>query len=121
MCRHSLMAERMTCNHLISVRVRMMAFNGRYANWLKQAVCKTVTLETLLVRIQPYRFFIYLFLKVCQIYDGKKITYEYRYDTDLFKKYIIQFLSQHIYAWDSEYAFNGEDIVIAFFNKVIEE
>ena len=51
--------ERMTCNHLISVRVRMMAFNGRYANWLKQAVCKTVTLETLLVRIQPYRFFIY--------------------------------------------------------------
>lgn len=57
MCRHSSMAERMTCNHLISVRVRMMAFNGRYANWLKQAVCKTVTLETLLVRIQPYRFF----------------------------------------------------------------
>lgn len=52
-------AERMTCNHLISVRVRMMAFNGRYANWLKRAVCKTVTLETLLVRIQPYRFFIY--------------------------------------------------------------
>lgn len=133
------MAERMTCNHLISVRVRMMAFNGRYANWLKQAVCKTVTLETLLVRIQPYRFFIYFlyqwrcpfvfeycgctisFMKVCQIYDGKKITYEYRYDTDLFKKYIIQFLSQHIYAWDSEYAFNCEDIVIAFFNEVIEE
>ena len=52
---------------------------------------------------------------ICQIYDGKKITYEYRYDTDLFKKYIIQFLSQHIDAWDSEYAFNGEDIVIVFF------
>lgn len=61
------------------------------------------------------------FMKVCQIYDGKKITYEYRYDTDLFKKYIIQFLSQHIGAWDSEYAFNGEYIVIAFFNEVIEE
>ena len=61
------------------------------------------------------------FMKVCQIYDGKKIKYEYRYDTDFFKKYIIQFLSQHIDAWDSEYAFNGEDIVIAFFNKVIEE
>ena len=26
---------------------------GRFANWLKQAVCKTVTLETLLVQIQP--------------------------------------------------------------------
>ena len=26
---------------------------GRYANWLKQAVCKTATLETLLVQIQP--------------------------------------------------------------------
>lgn len=61
------------------------------------------------------------FMKVCQIRDGKKITYEYRYDTDLFKKYIIQFLSQHIDAWESEYAFNGEDIVIAFFNEVIEE
>ncbi len=26
---------------------------GRYANWLKQAVCKTATPETLLVQIQP--------------------------------------------------------------------
>ena len=34
--------ESRPCNHM-----------GRYANWLKQAVCKTVTLETLLVQIQP--------------------------------------------------------------------
>lgn len=72
MCRHSSMAERMTCNHLISARVRMMAFNGRYANWLKQAVCKTVTLETLLVRIQPYRLLqntLYFFMQTIQYYN----------------------------------------------------
>ena len=28
---------------------------GRYANWLKQAVCKTVTQETLWVQIPPFR------------------------------------------------------------------
>lgn len=48
----------------------------------------------------------------------KKIIYEY--STELFKKHIIKFLEKHIRFWDEKYAFNGEDIVISFFNDVIE-
>ena len=40
-------------NVLAQVRYSPLDHMGRYANWLKQAVCKTVTLETLLVQIQP--------------------------------------------------------------------
>ena len=50
--------------------------------------------------------------------ENKKITY--KYSTELFKKYIIKFLEKHIRFWDSKYAFNGEEEVIAFFNEVLE-
>lgn len=48
----------------------------------------------------------------------QKITYAY--PTDVFKKYIVRFLQKHIAQWDSEYAFDGEEIVIDFFNEVVE-
>lgn len=48
----------------------------------------------------------------------EKITYEY--STDIFKKYIVNFLKKHISFWGNKYAFNGEEEVIEFFNDVIE-
>ena len=45
---------------------------------------------------------------------------EYGYPTDIFKKYHVKFLERHIRHWDEEYAFNGEDIVIDFFNEVLD-
>lgn len=48
----------------------------------------------------------------------QKIRYEY--PTRIFRKYITKFLAKHICFWDETYAFNGEDIVISFFNEVIK-
>ncbi len=50
--------------------------------------------------------------------NTEKVIYEY--PTDTFEKYIVKFLEKHIAAWDDKYAFNGEDIVIEFFNDVIK-
>ncbi len=44
----------------------------------------------------------------------------YGYSTDIFEKYIVRFLQKHIASWDEEYAFSGEDIVIDFYNEVLE-
>ncbi len=59
-------------------------------------------------------------MEVEQTLDNKteKVTYEY--STEIFQKYIVKFLQKHISSWDDTYAFNGEDIVIEFFNDVIE-
>lgn len=59
-------------------------------------------------------------MKVIQSIDDNIVEYTYEYPTDLFKKHIINFLKHHIEAWDSKYAFNGEDYVLEFFNDVIE-
>ena len=59
-------------------------------------------------------------MEVEQTLNGitEKVTYEY--STDIFKKYIVKFLEKHISFWDSKYAFNGEEEVIAFFNEVLK-
>lgn len=59
-------------------------------------------------------------MEVEQTLNGitEKATYEY--STDIFKKYIVKFLEKHISFWDSKYAFNGEEEVIAFFNEVLK-
>lgn len=45
----------------------------------------------------------------------------YKYPTELFKIYITKFLEKHIKFWDEKYAFNGEEIVISFFNDVVDK
>lgn len=51
--------------------------------------------------------------------ESRTINYEFCFNTDIFKKYTIEFLQEHIKTWDSTYAFNGEDIVLKFYNEVI--
>ena len=59
-------------------------------------------------------------MEVEQTLNGitEKVTYEY--PTDIFKKHIVKFLEKHLSFWDSEYAFNGEEEVIEFFNDVLK-
>jgi hypothetical protein len=59
-------------------------------------------------------------MDVIQTKNDKLKEYHFSYSTDIFKKYIIIFLSHHIAAWDLNYAFNGEDDVLAFYNDVIQ-
>lgn len=53
--------------------------------------------------------------------NGKteKITYEY--STDIFEEHIIKFMTKHLAIWKEKYAFNGEELVLDFFNDVIEK
>lgn len=60
------------------------------------------------------------FMKVKQELDGKIKKIEYEYDSDIFEKYIIKFMSQHLSQWRNKSVFNGGDLVIDFFNDVIE-
>ena len=59
-------------------------------------------------------------MDVVQNKDGIEEKVSYSYSTELFKKHITIFLEKHLAAWDSKYAFNGEEEVINFFNDVIE-
>lgn len=52
--------------------------------------------------------------------DGKTVEIIYEYSTDIFEKHITRFMNKHLFAWKEIYAFNGGDLVIDFFNDVIE-
>lgn len=60
-------------------------------------------------------------MEIEQNLEGEKYCYAYAFDSDIFIKYLKQFLTKHIEQWDNEFAFNGEDIVIDFYNKIIEK
>jgi len=59
-------------------------------------------------------------MKVIQVIDDISKEYKISFSTDIFQKHIIIFLNHHIVAWDSNYAFNGEDEVLDFYNEVIQ-
>lgn len=59
-------------------------------------------------------------MEVEQILNNEITKIKYEYSTNIFKKYIIRFLTKHIASWDDQYAFCGEDVVIEFFNEVLE-
>ena len=58
-------------------------------------------------------------MTVKQTKDDKVTVYEFSYPTDIFQKYITEYMTAHIAAWNGTYAFNGEDYVIHFFNTVL--
>lgn len=60
-------------------------------------------------------------MEVEQILDGKSITYTFEFNSDIFVAHIKNYLEKHIAQWGDKYAFNGEDIVIGFYNEVIEK
>lgn len=59
-------------------------------------------------------------MEVKQLKNKKETHLTYEFSTDIFKKHIVNFLFDHIAAWNSTYAFNGEEQVINFFNEVLE-
>ena len=59
-------------------------------------------------------------MTVAKIKDNVSEEYEYIFSSDIFIKYIKQYLKHHLESWDSKYTFNGEDEVLSFYNEVIE-
>ena len=60
------------------------------------------------------------FMKVEQELDGMTEKIEYEYDSAIFKKYIMKFMTQHLSQWKNQDVFYGGDLVVDFFNDVIE-
>ena len=60
-------------------------------------------------------------MKVSKNFNGNENQFEISYDTDIFIRYLKEFLENHMKQWDDKYAFNGEDIVLKFYNEVIEK
>ena len=56
-------------------------------------------------------------MTVKQTKDDKVTVYEFSYPTDIFQKYITEYMTAHIAAWNGTYAFIGEDYVIPFFSR----
>lgn len=60
-------------------------------------------------------------MNVKQTLNNEVYEMTYEYSTDIFSKNLIRFLEKHIKFWNEEYAFNGEEEVIDFFNEVLEK
>lgn len=58
-------------------------------------------------------------MKVLRIQDNISEEYEFEYNSDIFIKYITIYMKKHIESWNSTYAFDGEDEVLAFYNEVV--
>lgn len=52
--------------------------------------------------------------------NGKTEKTTYEYSTDIFEEHIIKFMTKHLATWKETYAFNAGELVIDFFNDVIE-
>lgn len=60
-------------------------------------------------------------MEVEQIFGEKTIVYTFEFDSDIFIRHLKNYLDRHISQWNSEYAFSGEEIVVSFYNEVIEK
>lgn len=63
-------------------------------------------------------------MTVTQVLDGHpKITkeYQYRFSSKVFEQHLVQFMQAHVESWKSQYAFCGEDIVLQFYNDVLNQ
>lgn len=65
------------------------------------------------------------YMKVQQIVNGNKnksVTYSYLYefDSQLFFDYLTKYMEQHMKTWNNNTVFDGEPLVIEFYNKVLE-
>lgn len=60
------------------------------------------------------------FMTVIQKLNGNTKEYKYKYNSEIFRTYISLFMLTHVTSWYSTYAFNGEEIVLKFYNAVIE-
>lgn len=59
-------------------------------------------------------------MEVIQTKNNISKIYVYEYPTDVFQKYIRLFLKRHIDCLKNAFSFNAEDIVLYFFNDVIQ-
>ena len=67
-----------------------------------------------------YSGFIQSDMEVEQTINGKKYNHTIRFDTELFKNFIKDFLTKHVAQWDNSYAFSGEKEAVEFYNQILD-
>ena len=81
------------------------------------------TEENGLIRVQwDYMLAGFSKMFVTQIKDNTITYYDIQCNADLFGSFLIRFLNEHMKQWEpNTYAFNGEEIVIDFFNEALDK
>lgn len=51
--------------------------------------------------------------------ETEEKTYNFQFDSDLFRDHIIKFLQKHIQHWDGKHSFNGIEETVDFYNDVL--
>lgn len=59
-------------------------------------------------------------MRIMQKINNHTETVNYQYASDIFIKYLIRFLEAHLAQWNTDHIFNNDDIVIDFYNEVLE-
>ena len=93
-------------------------------DWMTYTLCtkfRTKEMGILYVKFE-YCGFADSFMSVEQTTpENKQFEYSYVFSSNLFKEYLIKFMTSHMETWDTTFAFNGEQIVIDFFNDVLDK
>lgn len=91
-----------------------------WMNYVLQAVFQTKEQGVLEVK---FEFFgaVDSEMSVVRIEGEGKRRYLYTFDSDIFEKYLIKFMTHHLAQWEKQEVFYGGDIVIEFYNEILKE
>ena len=59
-------------------------------------------------------------MHVDQKNEGKSQEHKYFFSSDIFEKYILKFMALHLEQWKNEEVFYGGDIMVEFYNEVLQ-
>lgn len=91
-------------------------------DWMNYSISTKFETEEMGILYVTFEYFGSNFstMKVEQVLKEKNKEYEFKYSTDIFMKYLKMYLEEEIKMIDSTTAFDGEDIVLSFFNEVLD-
>lgn len=62
------------------------------------------------------------FMSIQQIMpNNNDFKYNFRFPTEIFIQYLTKFMNAHVASWQKKYAFDGEEIVLEFYNEVLDK
>lgn len=91
-----------------------------WMNYVLQAVFRTKKQGVLKVKFE-YSGVVDSEMRVIRIKGKRKRRYTYSFDSDIFEKYLVKFMTYHLEQWKKQEVFYGGDIVIEFYNEILKK
>lgn len=91
-----------------------------WMNYVLQAVFRTKKQGVLKVKFE-YSGVVDSEMRVIRIKGKRKRRYTYSFDSDIFEKYLVKFMTYHLAQWEKQEVFYGGDIVIEFYNEILKK